>query len=351
MSTEQQNLQNLYVLRHYQQAYLNYCLQITYCYYLCLWIEAHNQLKKDDEVKQKSALRGKNFDSQPNQEKLTFKSLKHKEKAKVKEKHATGLLHEAFGEVDYSLGTVENNYLFTGEQYDNNVGFYYLRARFYNPSNGRFTQMDTYPGMQFEPVSLHKYLYANANPVMFVDPSGNISMLEIGIGLRIYAQQLAYAATPALYLINHVATKIGSSQVAMFIKLAANRFTGGIYKVVGLSPKVMKMHAGQVYEKILNPAMRLIGARAQQSISTIAGNARPDWILKGKNIIDAKLGQHLDFTQLAKFAHFAQREGGSITYVTLTRVPPHIRQKAYDIIANNPLTRDVKVSFIPLTFF
>ena len=32
--------------------------------------------------------------------------------------------------------------------------------------------MDEYAGSVFEPVSLHKYLYANANPVMFNDPSG-----------------------------------------------------------------------------------------------------------------------------------------------------------------------------------
>ena len=46
-------------------------------------------------------------------------------------------------------------------------GTYYLRSRYYNPSIGRFTQMDSYMGQSNNPITLHKYLYANANPVMY----------------------------------------------------------------------------------------------------------------------------------------------------------------------------------------
>ncbi len=93
--------------------------------------------------------------------------------------------YQAFGELDYQYGAIENNYLFTGEQYDNNVGFYYLRARYYNPGIGRFQNMDTFPGMQFEPLSLHKYLYTHADPVNNIDPSGYVSLpaLTLGIGI------------------------------------------------------------------------------------------------------------------------------------------------------------------------
>lgn len=41
-----------------------------------------------------------------------------------------------------------------------------------NPTTGTFISMDTYQGSIFEPATLHKYLYANANPVMYTDPSG-----------------------------------------------------------------------------------------------------------------------------------------------------------------------------------
>lgn len=38
--------------------------------------------------------------------------------------------YDAFGILIYSSGTTPNNYLYTGEQYDPNLGFYYLRARY-----------------------------------------------------------------------------------------------------------------------------------------------------------------------------------------------------------------------------
>ncbi len=39
--------------------------------------------------------------------------------------------YEAFGELLNQTGSTENTYLFTGEQYDPNLGSYYLRARYY----------------------------------------------------------------------------------------------------------------------------------------------------------------------------------------------------------------------------
>jgi RHS repeat-associated protein len=70
-----------------------------------------------------------------------------------------------------------NRYLFTGEQWDADLGMYFLRARYLNPGPGRFHTEDTYEGRNGEPLTLHKYLYAHANPVMNLDPSGNASLV------------------------------------------------------------------------------------------------------------------------------------------------------------------------------
>ena len=66
-----------------------------------------------------------------------------------------------------------NEYLFAGEQFDFDLHLYYNRARYLNTSTGRFWTMDSYEGDDEAPLSLHKYLYTESNPVDNLDPSGN----------------------------------------------------------------------------------------------------------------------------------------------------------------------------------
>ena len=90
--------------------------------------------------------------------------------------------YDAFGMVIDQAGVVANHYMYTGEQYDPNAGFYYLRARWMNPETGRLITTDPFEGVQNDPVTLHKYLYVQNNPVIMVDPSGEFtaSLSEIG---------------------------------------------------------------------------------------------------------------------------------------------------------------------------
>jgi RHS repeat-associated protein len=47
-------------------------------------------------------------------------------------------------------------------------GLYYLRARYYDPLTGRFTQMDPFPGILSWPDTLNPYLYTLNNPVTLI---------------------------------------------------------------------------------------------------------------------------------------------------------------------------------------
>ncbi len=93
--------------------------------------------------------------------------------------------YEAFGEVLSQTGTTENSYLFAGEQFDSSLDQYYLRARYYDQSQGRFTQQDSWMGRNYDPITLHKYLYANADPGNVIDPSGHFGLASLGSTLNV----------------------------------------------------------------------------------------------------------------------------------------------------------------------
>ena len=102
--------------------------------------------------------------------------------------------YTAFGENDpagtsgNTSGTTDNNFKYTGEQLDPNLGFYYLRARYMNPRTGGFISQDSYMGSSQDPASLHKYLYTGANPIMAIDPSGNVTLAGMMVNVARVAQ-------------------------------------------------------------------------------------------------------------------------------------------------------------------
>lgn len=88
--------------------------------------------------------------------------------------------YEAFGDLLATGGETDNNYLYTGEQYDAQLDNYYLRARYYNQGSGRFTQMDEWYGKQCTPLTLNKYLYTHSDPINGSDPSGYARITDLG---------------------------------------------------------------------------------------------------------------------------------------------------------------------------
>ena len=71
-----------------------------------------------------------------------------------------------------AVSTNGNIFAYTGHVYDDSTGFHYAKARYYNPTAGRFISEDTYKGDINDPVSLNLYTYVENNPINFVDPSG-----------------------------------------------------------------------------------------------------------------------------------------------------------------------------------
>jgi RHS repeat-associated protein len=131
-------------------------------------------------------------------------------------------VYTAFGTLLGHGGTDVQPYAFTGEPYDPNVGFQYHRARWMDPKVGRFSAMDAWSGSRFEPVSLHRYLYGNADPVGHRDPSGKTSLAESNAVLS-NISTLSQTALRVMNILDRVETFVDAiTLVAQIASLAQN---------------------------------------------------------------------------------------------------------------------------------
>ena len=98
--------------------------------------------------------------------------------------------YDAFGAMRSQSGTTANDFRFTGQQddYNANRGLYDLRARFYDPSLGRFLTRDPLPFVQ-------RYAYAGDNPANFVDPYGLFGLKDLKKAARSVASSIDRSAT------------------------------------------------------------------------------------------------------------------------------------------------------------
>ncbi|TCO33847.1 RHS repeat-associated core domain-containing protein, partial [Dokdonella fugitiva] len=93
--------------------------------------------------------------------------------------------YDAWGNRVETIGADVSPYGFAGERSDADTGLIYLRARWYDPQVGRFTSSDSASGLRTVPLSLNKYLYANANPTGAVDPFGTMTLGDVGASIDI----------------------------------------------------------------------------------------------------------------------------------------------------------------------
>ena len=84
---------------------------------------------------------------------------------------------DAFGNaVGFDAASAMTKQLLADGRFDLQTGLTYQRARY--RLDGRFMSADSYMGTNEDPLSLHKYVYGNGDPINRFDPSGNISLIE-----------------------------------------------------------------------------------------------------------------------------------------------------------------------------
>jgi len=132
--------------------------------------------------------------------------------------------YDAYGNSFTVSGTTPNEMMYRGEQYDSDLGLYYLRARYYNPLTGRFMSRDPEDGRFWDPKTLHKYLYAGGDPINGMDPTGRAELFESADLYKLLGPDkvaifvLKFSLCTALdVLIEHYVGKIADEKIAWAI--------------------------------------------------------------------------------------------------------------------------------------
>ncbi|WP_321532121.1 RHS repeat-associated core domain-containing protein [uncultured Desulfuromonas sp.] len=91
--------------------------------------------------------------------------------------------YTAFGNatIDPILSSIDNNLRFPGQYFDQETGLHYNYQRFYDPSTGRYTQIDP---VGFFAGDVNQYRYGFNTPNYWIDPTGEF--VFVGAAMLIY---------------------------------------------------------------------------------------------------------------------------------------------------------------------
>ena len=218
--------------------------------------------------------------------------------------------YSPFGKVieDSSSGpqAPSNDFMFTGQWYDSEIGQYYLRARMYDPELARFTGRDPVLGGFKEPMTLHAYLYCLNDPINRSDPRGEKSLSELGATISTWASSMAAGGyNYALRVLQSVQRLISQINLRNFVHRLASSSQKGLDLAIRLG-KQGEYTAQNVFGYLKNT----------QHFYTSAGNYRISDGVLGKMFFEVKNVQYLSLTaQIRDLIEIAAANNGTLTLV------------------------------------
>ncbi|MGL6095828.1 MAG: RHS repeat-associated core domain-containing protein, partial [Fimbriiglobus sp.] len=96
------------------------------------------------------------------------------------------LMYDAFGnraEVTGAASQTPHGY--RGERWDAVLDKSINRARYLDVGTGRFLGTDPYAGDVYDPISLHRFVYASSDPVNMTDPTGMFSVGGMSVSISV----------------------------------------------------------------------------------------------------------------------------------------------------------------------
>jgi RHS repeat-associated protein len=86
---------------------------------------------------------------------------------------ANTYIYDSYGNLTNSSSSVSNPFSYAGREFDSETGLFYYRARYYDPSSGRFASEDP---LLFSGGDVNFYAYVGGDPVDYADPFGTDRM-------------------------------------------------------------------------------------------------------------------------------------------------------------------------------
>jgi RHS repeat-associated protein len=237
--------------------------------------------------------------------------------------------YEAYGNVVGRTGSTVNGYRYTGEYTDDSIQLQYNRDRYYSPYVGRFVSVDIFNGIELTPLTFNKYLYANANPVINVDPSGlfanigellnaqavqavlNAARSNIGLitgPLLTKTALLAVAPTLATYAIVSTQVKVRLQECMDSSRRGDNKCKGQNFYILGDDAAGVRDHVAAALTDGHHAVLR----------RQIPANTR-GWLDANKGF--GKPCSNAPDTQCDEYPYNSAIEGGKHNRVSLRSVP------------------------------
>jgi len=221
--------------------------------------------------------------------------------------------YDGFGNVRSQTGSTTaptgtgGDFRFHGAWLESDSGLYTMRAREYDARMGRFTSRDPHDGLFGHPETFNSYVFAANNPFVFVDPSGEFSLIEISVSGVIQSSMQALRTIVINEAKSYAKRKIVEGFSKVVVEQMANlfpgfaefralfkdgRFQAGVNFEEQLAGAICKHLPGPVKENLwLGPVVDTDGTPIADGFGCskidlvpnngtgIAGQARPDFIL------------------------------------------------------------------------
>lgn len=146
--------------------------------------------------------------------------------------------------------------------------------------------MDSYEGNSEDPLSLHKYLYANGDPINFVDPSGhNSDVISLNLSGALVATIAAFTAASIYEAKNHgvrnlmqaawteTMTDVGSAAAAAESALSVARTS--VRKLIEKAKEILKQTGRVVSQIKIVPIPKSVIPNVANNVATAQSTGHP----------------------------------------------------------------------------